>query len=155
MLYVAYGSNLNKRQMKYRCPGAKIVGTGIITDYKLNFRGSKSGAYLTIDRSLGSITPVAVWDINENDKANLDRYEGYPEFYDIKEVKVNMDNGKVLKAIVYVMTPGREIGMPSIKYVDICVEGCKDFGLTTDYLIGAYFGAKEYLEVKQNLVIKK
>ena len=29
-LYVAYGSNLNKEQMRYRCPTAKFVGTGII-----------------------------------------------------------------------------------------------------------------------------
>lgn len=34
-LYVAYGSNLNIRQMKYRCPGAKLYGTGVIEDYEL------------------------------------------------------------------------------------------------------------------------
>lgn len=32
-LYVAYGSNLNIRQMKYRCPGAKLYGRGVIEDY--------------------------------------------------------------------------------------------------------------------------
>ena len=32
-LYVAYGSNLNKEQMRYRCPTAKFVGTGIIEGY--------------------------------------------------------------------------------------------------------------------------
>lgn len=32
-LYVAYGSNLNKEQMRYRCPAAKFVGTGIIEGY--------------------------------------------------------------------------------------------------------------------------
>ncbi|MGN1231560.1 MAG: gamma-glutamylcyclotransferase, partial [Anaerotignum sp.] len=25
--YIAYGSNLNVRQMKFRCPTARIVGT--------------------------------------------------------------------------------------------------------------------------------
>ena len=29
-LYVAYGSNLNKEQMKDRCPGAEFVGTGTL-----------------------------------------------------------------------------------------------------------------------------
>lgn len=33
-LYVAYGSNLNKEQMRYRCPAAKFVGTGIIEGYE-------------------------------------------------------------------------------------------------------------------------
>jgi hypothetical protein len=26
MLYIAYGSNMNRRQMAYRCPKAKPVG---------------------------------------------------------------------------------------------------------------------------------
>ena len=41
-LYVAYGSNLNKEQMRYRCPTAKFVGTGIIEGYELQFKGSAS-----------------------------------------------------------------------------------------------------------------
>lgn len=35
--YIAYGSNLNKDQMKYRCPDAKLVGTGSIPNYQLLF----------------------------------------------------------------------------------------------------------------------
>lgn len=31
--YIAYGSNLNVKQMKFRCPGAKVVGTSVIKDY--------------------------------------------------------------------------------------------------------------------------
>ena len=46
--YLAYGSNLNVNQMKRRCPRAKIVGSTIIDDYRLMFKGSKTGAYLTI-----------------------------------------------------------------------------------------------------------
>ena len=41
-LYIAYGSNLNLGQMKYRCPTAKVAGTSEIKDYKLLFRGSKT-----------------------------------------------------------------------------------------------------------------
>ena len=39
--YIAYGSNLNVRQMKFRCPTAKIVGTAVIGDYELLYKGSK------------------------------------------------------------------------------------------------------------------
>ena len=28
--YIAYGSNLNVKQMKFRCPTARIVGTSVI-----------------------------------------------------------------------------------------------------------------------------
>ena len=47
-LYVAYGSNLNKEQMCYRCPTAKFVGTGIIEGYELQFKGALHGACATI-----------------------------------------------------------------------------------------------------------
>ena len=47
--YIAYGSNLNVRQMRMRCPDAVIIGTAFIPDYRLLFKGSKSGNYLTIE----------------------------------------------------------------------------------------------------------
>ena len=33
--YLAYGSNLNVGQMKFRCPTARIIGTSFINDYEL------------------------------------------------------------------------------------------------------------------------
>lgn len=37
--YIAYGSNLNIPQMRMRCPGARIIGTSVIDDYQLLFKG--------------------------------------------------------------------------------------------------------------------
>ena len=45
--YLAYGSNLNMEQMHYRCPGAVPLGTAELEGYRLLFKGSKTGAYLT------------------------------------------------------------------------------------------------------------
>ena len=45
--YIAYGSNLNVRQMRMRCPSARIIGTSVLKDYELLFKGSKTGSYLT------------------------------------------------------------------------------------------------------------
>ena len=33
--YLAYGSNLNKKQMQMRCPGAKCIGTMVLKGYEL------------------------------------------------------------------------------------------------------------------------
>ena len=77
-LYVAYGSNLNIRQMKYRCPGAKLYGRGVIEDYALQFKGQPHGAFATIAPKEGASVPVAVWEISEKNEQALDRYEGYP-----------------------------------------------------------------------------
>ena len=80
-LYLAYGSNLNIVQMIIRCPDAKFYGTAEIKDYELLFKGSKTGAYLTIERRKGSNVPVGVWAVTERDISALDRYEGFPAFY--------------------------------------------------------------------------
>ena len=84
--YIAYGSNLNIRQMRMRCPHARVIGTAVIKDYGLLFKGSRTGAYLTIEPKEGSEVPVAVWEVTESDEAALDRYEGYPVFYYKKNI---------------------------------------------------------------------
>lgn len=47
--YVAYGSNLNREQMAHRCPEAKLVGTGMLSNYEMVFRGNKSNAVATVE----------------------------------------------------------------------------------------------------------
>ena len=37
--YIAYGSNLSVEQMVCRCPDAKVIGTAVIEDYALLFKG--------------------------------------------------------------------------------------------------------------------
>lgn len=44
--YFAYGSNLDKRAMRFRCVSACPVGRGVLEGYKLVFRGGAYG-YLT------------------------------------------------------------------------------------------------------------
>ena len=84
--YIAYGSNLNIRQMRMRCPSARIIGTSEIPDYELLFKGSKTGSYLTIESKEGSRVPVAAWEVSAEDELALDRYEGFPTFYYKKEL---------------------------------------------------------------------
>ena len=131
--YIAYGSNLNVGQMEHRCPDAKIVGTTMLTDWQLLFKGSKTGAYLTIERKAGSKVPVAVWGVSDLDEKRLDRYEGYPTFYYKQNVLLNI-NGVLRDAFVYVMHEDRKIGVPSDYYVDTCLEGYRDFGFNEIYL---------------------
>ena len=80
-IYLAYGSNMSLLQMYHRCPDAEPIGKGIIKDYRLMFKGSKSGNYATIEYEEGQQVPVVVWAISEKDEQSLDRYEGFPSFY--------------------------------------------------------------------------
>lgn len=122
-LYVAYGSNLNLEQMAHRCPDAEVVGRGIIYDYALKYRGSKTGAYLTIIREKGKKVPVVIWSISDRDEHNLDRYEGFPTFYYKKRMTVHLENGKRTYAMAYVMFDEALPGIPSEYYIQTCLRG--------------------------------
>ena len=80
-LYVAYGSNLDKMLMKYRCPGARPVYSGHLENWQLIYRGSKTGAYASIRYKKGFRVPVGIWEIAADNERSLDMYEGYPSFY--------------------------------------------------------------------------
>ena len=142
-LYLAYGSNLNKRQMKVRCPEARIVGTAELSGWRLMFKGSKSGNYLTIERDEGCTVPVAVWAVSERDEQSLDCYEGYPIFYYKKDLSVTLreaESGRTrpVQAFVYIMHEERRLGRPSESYMARCREGYRDFGFDTAFLDEAY-----------------
>ena len=139
--YIAYGSNLNVYQMRFRCPSARIIGTAVIPNYELLFKGSKTGSYLTIEPKKNSSVPV-------EDESTLDRYEGYPAFYYKKEFTLpikGIKTGKLRnrKVYVYIMHEDRPIGIPSNQYVRTCLEGYRDFGFDMEILKKAYLLSKE------------
>jgi gamma-glutamylcyclotransferase (GGCT)/AIG2-like uncharacterized protein YtfP len=127
-LYVAYGSNLNIIQMGWRCPDAKVVGLGKIIDYKLTFR-----RVATIEPEEKKEVRVAVWDVQDSDEKALDIYEGYPSLYRKEMIDVLMDNGKTIKAMVYIMNNGKP-AMPSKSYLETIIRGYNDVGLDISYL---------------------
>ena len=142
-LYLAYGSNLNIPQMRSRCPDARIVGTAELPGWRLMYKGSKSGNYLTIEQAEGHKVPVAVWAVSESDERSLDSYEGFPTFYYKKELTVTLheaENGRSreVKAFVYIMHGDRKLGLPRADYVERCTVGYRAFGFDTALLDEAY-----------------
>lgn len=132
--YVAYGSNLNVRQMAYRCPTARLCATGVIKDYELQFKGQPQSAFATIAKKPGSEVPVAVWEIQRADEYFLDRYEGYPSHYFKKDVPVELSDGREIKAMVYIMNLRMDYGMPSTHYYRTVHQGYLDCKLDTNIL---------------------
>ncbi|HZJ99538.1 MAG TPA: gamma-glutamylcyclotransferase family protein [Tissierellaceae bacterium] len=135
-LYIAYGSNLNLNQMKHRCPTAKVIGASELNDYELVFRGSRHNAVATIEPCKGSTVPVLLWSIKSNDEKALDRYEGYPSFYDKGGVNIIIDNHKT-SAMIYIMTAGYKLGNPSDNYLKTIEEGYIDAGFDKNILHNA------------------
>lgn len=140
--YLAYGSNLNMKQMSRRCPDARPVGTAVIKDYELLFKGSRTGAFLTIEPKKGARVPVGVWEVSDDDVRNLDIYEGCPTFYYRTEVNLEMKPFKgrkeFIEAFVYIMHEERVIEIPSNAYMETCFVGYTNFGFNHGYLIDAF-----------------
>lgn len=132
-LYLAYGSNMNLKQMAHRCPTARVVGTAALKNYELLFRGNRSAAVATVEPKEGSHVPVLIWTIEPRDEIMLDLYEGYPNFYEKKTMQIELE-GKRVSAMAYVMTPGHEYGVPSRHYLDTIREGYQSFGIDEQVL---------------------
>jgi gamma-glutamylcyclotransferase (GGCT)/AIG2-like uncharacterized protein YtfP len=126
--YLAYGSNLNVRQMQMRCPDAKPMGNTALADYQLLFAGTSGSAVATIVPKAGSSVPAALWLISAEDEKSLDRYEGFPHFYRKEKVKVHFGKRK-LSVMVYVMNEGYSLGSPSTYYFRTILDGYRDFEL--------------------------
>ena len=129
-LYAAYGSNLNKKQMQYRCPTAKYVGVGELQGYELQFKGRERSAFATIGRMDGASVPVGLWEIQARDERSLDMYEGFPSHYFKRDVQVKM-GGLEVSAMVYIMNPRMNFNLPSPSYYATVHQGYKDCGLDT------------------------
>lgn len=131
--YIAYGSNLNLTQMKRRCPDAKFIGTGMIDDFQLVFKGDRDNAYATVEPCVDAKVPAGIFEITEGDEANLDVYEGYPRIYSKKEMYISNGTEK-MKAMIYVMNIDFEYGLPSHRYFHTVRQGYQDCHLDERYL---------------------
>ena len=100
MKYIAYGSNMVQEQMAYRCPDAKLIGTGYIAGARLEFY-----LHATVERTgnLRNRVPVAVWEISSEDEKRLDRYEGFPNYYTKAMWLVHMSDGSEIEGMIYIM----------------------------------------------------
>lgn len=126
-LYFAYGSNINLDQMAYRCPDAQAVGPVTLEGYELLFR--RSGFATIAPKEGGSVTGL-LWRITPACERSLDRYEGYPRFYDKRTVTVRDVQGQALPVLVYVMDERfRQPMLPTASYYNGILEGYRQNGL--------------------------
>ncbi len=126
-IYIAYGSNINLEQMAQRCPNAVVIGTAMIENYELEFR-----RVATVVPKEGARVPILLWQIDEQDEQNLDRYEGFPNLYRKEEFEVKLGDS-VIKGMAYVMNGG-QIFPPQPHYCFGILEGYRANGIDTQYV---------------------
>lgn len=126
-LYFAYGSNLSKDGMSYRCPDSTPVGPAKLHDWQLTFRGVAD-----VEPAQGEHVTGALWNCPPADVASLDAYEGVRGgFYRREFLQVELPDGSTARALVYIMCPTLldNQSMPSPRYLGSIVAGFHDFGL--------------------------
>ena len=135
-LYFAYGSNIHLGQMAYRCPDAQVVGPVELEGYELLFR---RGGFATIAPKEGETVTGLLWSITPGCERSLDRYEGYPRFYDKRMVTVRDSEGRSLSVMAYIMDERfREPILPTDSYYNGILEGYRQNDMPTDCLKRAW-----------------
>ena len=125
MKYIAYGSNMVQEQMAYRCPDAKLIGTGYISGARLEFY-----LHATVEKTgdMRNRVPVAVWEISPKDERSLDRYEGFPSYYTKESWPVHMNDGSQIDGMIYIMNMIRQ-SPPHSQYYDGIENAYRKLGL--------------------------
>lgn len=110
---------MNVSQMQQRCPGITRIGKSQLKGFRLVFN-----YHADIIPAEGCTVHGTLWELSEDNEVALDGYEDYPSyygkyyqndvmFYRMKEVSDNSES-------------------PSRWYLQIIIQGYKDFGLTQD-----------------------
>jgi len=134
--YAAYGVGLNRTEMAKRCPTAKLIGTSMLRNYRLMFRGSHAVALANIEPVKGCSVPMLIWEITLADEMSLDLYEGFPHLFEKQQLRIRLD-GKLVNCMAYVMRGDRPLGKPSAFYYSAVLEGYKAAGFDAEILRNA------------------
>ena len=131
MLYFAFGSNLNQKQMKKRCKDSKYIGCYSLKNYKLVFRNYYlGGGVADIQKDKNSTVLGAIYKISKKDEKELDVYEDYPRTYIKKYFKL------LGKKVMFYYMPKKTMHVPpSKRYINIIIQGYKDCGYKNNYIV--------------------
>ncbi len=131
MLYFAFGSNLNQKQMKKRCKDSKYIGCYSLKNYKLVFRNYfLGGGVADIQKDKNSTVLGAIYKISKKDEKELDVYEDYPKTYIKKYFKI------LGKKVMFYYMPKKTMHVPpSKRYLNLIIQGYKDCGYKNNYIV--------------------
>jgi len=141
--YFAFGSNLDRWQMRRRCPRARIVGTATLPNHRLVFGGFSKRwdcAVATIVRDKTACVPGLLYELEGADLSTLDRIEGAPAIYERVQRVVVGANDQRTRAHVYRLPPKMLVTCtPGLDYFHIIRRAYDRLGFDRRVLIEAAF----------------
>lgn len=135
--YFAYGSNMSTRRLRARTPSARVIGVASLAGRRLAFHKVStkdgSGKCDVIEAGSGSVTGV-LFEIEQGEKADLDRIEGLNHGYREESVTVELASGAIERATTYVATNTNPELKPFTWYKQHVIEGAREANLPASYI---------------------
>jgi gamma-glutamylcyclotransferase (GGCT)/AIG2-like uncharacterized protein YtfP len=120
ILVFAYGSNLNEKQMRARCPSAKRFTTAVLPGHELVFAGYSyrwGGAVASLVRRPDTRVPGVLYRVLDADLARLDGFEGCPRAYRRRQKLAITPWGRALIVDAYLQpSDALRVYRPSARY---------------------------------------
>lgn len=123
--YFAYGSNMDEKQMRERCPQSEAQGKAELSGHEF-FINKRSFANIRLnsDKKVVGI----IYNITENDEEKLDVCEGVQHGTNTKE------NSVILNAYYYVARETNE-GRPEEGYLEKIIKAAQVYNFPKEYIV--------------------
>lgn len=140
MKIFSYGSNMLTARIKDRIESYQFYSTGYVKGYSLKFHklskdtSGKASIFYTGNQE--DLVWGVIGEINDEDKSNLDKYEGLGKGYNEKSITVVLKNNSTMEATVYVADEEfiDDKLLPFDWYKDFVLNGAIENSLPKDYI---------------------
>ena len=141
VMYFAYGSNLDARQMRSRCASAEAAAKAVLSNHALAFGGFSrrwGGAVATIVPTRGAEVEGLLYRLPPTELVVLDRYEGCPLAYERRAMLVTDEHGRRRRVQLYRQPyHGFVAWPPQADYLGVIHRAYKRLGFDPGRLIAA------------------
>jgi len=126
-LHFAYGSNMSRKLMQRRCPGARALGPARLDNWR--FVITRDG-YASLVRDPGVQVHGVLWLLSPRDLAALDAYEERAYLRRVVPVR----HGATRRPALVYLAPERGGGRARPGYQELVVASAREWKLPEDYV---------------------
>ena len=141
MKIFCYGSNMNTERITERCSSSRFISRASVIGWKLLFnKRSKDGSGKANLVWTGDVSLVwgVIFDITEDQKPLLDKFEGLGWGYDEVKIRVINDLGEEVDCVCYIATDDKYLDgclKPHDWYKEFCLVGAREHSIPEDYIL--------------------
>jgi gamma-glutamylcyclotransferase (GGCT)/AIG2-like uncharacterized protein YtfP len=136
--YFAYGSNMAPAVIRRLCPRHSYLGAAYLVGHRLAFtrRSMRTGTGVAdIVRAAGETVWGALYRIDDDELAAIDRKEGHGWAYKRIMLPVRLEGGPERTAVAYTVRSKEPVPIPpSRQYLDLVIAAARERGLPTPYI---------------------